>query len=105
MSGTYLRSKLMDTCDTCGNGTGTLMTITRQGEIRTFDSFECAIHAMAPACRECGCRILGPGTSSGGYLYCCDHCAPQSSTGLRIVHSAPGDLLERSDLLSVVRPR
>lgn len=90
----------MDTCDTCGNRSSTLMTITRKGVIHTFDSFECAIHVMAPSCRACGCRILGHGTNSGGYLYCCDHCAPASSTGLRIVHSDLEDLLEDPGPLS-----
>lgn len=94
----------MDTCDTCGNDSGPLMTISRQGVTHSFDSFECAIHVMAPTCRACGCRILGHGNTSGGYLYCCDHCAPKSSTGLRIVHSNPGDLLEGSVFSPPVRP-
>ncbi|MBE1513668.1 hypothetical protein H4W26_000423 [Nesterenkonia halotolerans] len=84
----------MDACDTCGNPSSTLMTIAREGVMHTFDSFECAIHSMAPTCRECGCRILGHGTHLGGYLYCCDHCAPASSTGLRIVSSEGDDRLE-----------
>ena len=25
----------------------------------TFDSFECAIHALAPVCPHCNCRIIG----------------------------------------------
>jgi hypothetical protein len=27
-------------------------------ESHTFDSFECAIHKLAPSCSHCGCRIL-----------------------------------------------
>jgi len=27
----------------------------------TFDSFECAIHALAPTCENCGIRIVGHG--------------------------------------------
>jgi len=41
----------------------------------TFDSFECAIHAMAPRCPHCECRVIGHGTESKGKIYCCAHCA------------------------------
>jgi hypothetical protein len=26
-----------------------------------FDSFECAIHMLAPVCPHCGCRVIGHG--------------------------------------------
>jgi hypothetical protein len=45
------------------------------GETHTFDSFECAIQALAPTCDACGCRIIGHGIESEGSMYCCDHCA------------------------------
>ena len=35
----------------------------------TFDSFECAIHAMAPTCAHCSCRIVGHGVEQGGRIY------------------------------------
>jgi hypothetical protein len=38
------------------------------GEARTFDSFECAIHALAPVCEYCG-------VEADGRFYCCAHCA------------------------------
>jgi hypothetical protein len=42
----------------------------------TFDSFECALHAMAPTCAHCGCRIVGHGVEApGGRCFCCAHCA------------------------------
>lgn len=82
----------MASCDSCGNESDTLMSITQNGLTHTFDSFECAVHVMAPTCRTCGCRILGHGTRDGGYLYCCDHCAPQSATGLRLVDDWPNEL-------------
>ncbi|HKB23086.1 MAG TPA: hypothetical protein VKC99_09940 [Methyloceanibacter sp.] len=31
----------------------------------TFDSFECAIQALAPACPNCGNRIIGHGVQHG----------------------------------------
>jgi hypothetical protein len=45
------------------------------GEARTFDSFECAIHALAPTCEYCGVRVIGHGVEADGHFYCCAHCA------------------------------
>jgi hypothetical protein len=66
----------MAACDTCGNDYENPMTITQQGMTHVFDSFECAIHMMAPSCAHCGVRIIGHGTRTGGAVYCCDHCVP-----------------------------
>ena len=68
----------MATCDTCGNDYEHAFTITRGSESGTFDSFECAIHGMAPTCEHCDCRILGHGVEAGGAVYCCAHCARDS---------------------------
>lgn len=65
----------MATCDTCGNSYDKTMTITRGDSSGVFDSFECAIHAMAPTCAHCGVRILGHGVEADGVIYCCAHCA------------------------------
>ncbi|HUF60429.1 MAG TPA: hypothetical protein VMN36_00010 [Verrucomicrobiales bacterium] len=46
-----------------------------RGEAYTFDSFECAIHKLAPRCKKCGIRIIGHGLEKEGVYYCCDHCA------------------------------
>jgi hypothetical protein len=43
-----------------------------------FDSFECAIHTLAPACDHCGCRIIGYGIEAGQKMYCCANCARHS---------------------------
>ena len=40
----------MATCDTCGNDYDKTFTLTRGDVSGTFDSFECAIHALAPTC-------------------------------------------------------
>ena len=40
----------MAKCDTCGNDYDKAFTVTMAGQTQTFDSFECAIHALAPAC-------------------------------------------------------
>lgn len=48
----------MATCDVCGNDYDKSFTIVRGETKGTFDSFECAAHAMAPHCAHCGCTIL-----------------------------------------------
>ncbi len=69
----------MSVCDVCGNEYDKTMEITLGGETKTFDSFECAIHAFAPRCAHCGCAVIGHGRESGGAIYCCDHCASMAS--------------------------
>jgi hypothetical protein len=65
-------------CEVCGNEYDKTMEITKAGETHVFDSFECAIHAMAPTCDHCGCKIIGHGIESNGSMYCCAHCAEES---------------------------
>jgi Rieske Fe-S protein len=73
----------MATCEVCGNEYDKAMTIQREGESHTFDSFECAIHALAPACAHCGCKVIGHGVEVGGRIFCCAHCATQEgATGV-----------------------
>jgi hypothetical protein len=43
----------MATCEVCGNEYDKTFELIRGGETRTFDSFECAIQAMAPTCGHC----------------------------------------------------
>jgi hypothetical protein len=45
------------------------------GDSHTFDSFECAIHALAPTCEYCNVKVIGHGIEAGGSFYCCAHCA------------------------------
>jgi hypothetical protein len=68
----------MATCEVCGNDYDKSFEVSRGGESHTFDSFECAIHAMAPACSHCGCKIVGHGIESDGTMFCCAHCAQES---------------------------
>jgi hypothetical protein len=65
----------MAQCDVCGNDYDKAFVVTQQGRSMTFDSFECAIHAMAPQCAHCQCRIVGHGIEAQGRMYCCAHCA------------------------------
>jgi hypothetical protein len=52
--------------------------VTAAGATHTFDSFECAIHALAPTCEHCGCRIIGHGVEADGRMFCCANCAKQA---------------------------
>jgi hypothetical protein len=45
------------------------------GNVHVFDSFECAVHKLAPVCEHCGCRIVGHGVEVRGKFFCCAHCA------------------------------
>jgi hypothetical protein len=65
----------MAVCDVCGNDYDKSFVVTLAGHEHTFDSFECAIHALAPQCNHCGCRIVGHGAEIDGVMYCCAHCA------------------------------
>ncbi len=69
----------MAKCEVCGNDYDKAFQVSSpDGESHTFDSFECAIHALAPECAHCGCRILGHGLEQGGNIYCCAHCASEA---------------------------
>jgi hypothetical protein len=65
----------MARCDVCGNDYDKAFRVSQQGRTMTFDSFECAIHAMAPRCAHCDCRVLGHGMEAAGKVYCFAHCA------------------------------
>ncbi len=70
----------MATCEVCGNEYDKAFEVRRGDETHTFDSFECAIQALAPICTHCGCRVIGHGVESDGTIFCCAHCA--SSAGV-----------------------
>ena len=74
----------MPTCETCGNDYDKAFQVLKDGETHTFDSFECAVTALAPRCTACDVRIMGHGLEKGGQLFCCNHCASAKGvTGLR----------------------
>jgi len=66
---------LMRRCDVCGNEYDKCFEVHMHGYVYVFDSLECAIHAIAPTCAQCGCRIVGHGMEADGVFYCCAHCA------------------------------
>ena len=74
----------MPKCHGCGNEYDKTFEVVMAGKTHTFNSFECAIHALAPTCEHCGVRIIGHGLEKDGRMFCCDHCAEkQGVKGLR----------------------
>ena len=65
----------MAQCEVCGNEYDKSFEVRAQGHTHVFDSFECAIHQLAPKCAHCGCRIVGHGIEAGSAMFCCANCA------------------------------
>lgn len=65
----------MKKCDTCGNVYDKAFEVTMNGRSYIFDSFECAIEALAPRCTHCHCRIIGHGVEQDDTIFCCANCA------------------------------
>jgi hypothetical protein len=62
-------------CETCGNLYDKAFQVVVADGTHTFDSFECAIEALAPRCAHCRCRIIGHGVEQATSIYCCGNCA------------------------------
>ena len=48
------------------------------GTTHVFDTFQCAIHILAPRCYYCKTPIIGHGMEARGQYFCCAHCARQA---------------------------
>ena len=68
----------MAKCEQCGNDYDKSFDVTMAGRKHAFDSFECAIAALAPQCSHCKCRIVGHGMEVNGRYFCCAHCAGEA---------------------------
>ncbi len=68
----------MARCDVCGNDYDKAFQVSQAGKTMTFDSFECAIQALAPRCAHCQCVVIGHGVEANDRVYCCAHCAQHS---------------------------
>ncbi len=51
-----------------------------------FDSFECAIHKLAPVCDHCGCRIIGHRVEANGTFFCSANCARLAGVAAVVDH-------------------
>jgi phage terminase large subunit GpA-like protein len=78
MTADFASGDVMAVCETCGNDYDKSFEVTMNGQPHTFDSFECAIQALAPLCEHCNCRIIGHGVEADGRMFCCAHCADAS---------------------------
>ena len=65
----------MARCENCGNEYARTFEVHWQSGIHVFDSFECAIHSLAPPCEHCGTPVVGHGVEVDDRIYCCAHCA------------------------------
>jgi hypothetical protein len=71
----------MATCEVCGNDYRLAFEVHAAGAVHVFDSFECAIHLLAPICEACWVRVVGHGVEADGVFFCSAHCARQSGPG------------------------
>ena len=71
----------MGKCEVCGNEYDKGFEVRMSGRTHVFDSFECAIHALAPSCAHCGCKVIGHGIEAADTFYCCANCARQAGIG------------------------
>jgi hypothetical protein len=78
----------MAQCEMCGNEYDKSFKVVIGGKSHDFDSFECAIHALAPTCSHCKCKIIGHGVEAGGFFFCCAHCAHRA--GVREIQDRGG---------------
>lgn len=67
----------MARCEVCGNQYDKTFEVLKDGERHIFDSFECAIQALAPECEHCGVKVIGHGVEDNGTIFCSAHCAEQ----------------------------
>lgn len=65
----------MARCEVCRNDYDKSFEVVMAGQTHVFDSFECAVHALAPVCDHCGCRVIGHGVEADMGMYCCANCA------------------------------
>jgi hypothetical protein len=78
--GAHVRTHLQEevglaVCEVCGNKYDKSFELIAVGARHTFDSFECAIQALAPVCEHSKWRVIGHGIEVGGRFFCCAHCA------------------------------
>jgi hypothetical protein len=77
----------MAQCEVCGNDYQRSFEVVMNGRTHVFDSFECAIHKLAPKCEHCGCMIMGHGIEADGTFFCCAHCARESGVTAAVDHA------------------
>jgi hypothetical protein len=66
-------------CEVCGNKTANCFEVRLGGKTHLFDSFECALEALATRCGFCNCQIRGHSVVLGDKIYCSYPCANEDS--------------------------
>jgi hypothetical protein len=79
----------MAKCEVCGNDYYLSFEVITAGNRHVFDSFECAIHKLAPVCTYCGVRVTGHGVEADKAIYCCAHCAEMGGESGAVDNIAP----------------
>lgn len=74
-------------CEVCGNSYAQAFDVVMDGKSHTFDSFECAIHALAPRCAACDCRVIGHGAQHDDRIFCSAYCARKSGVEGLVDHA------------------
>jgi hypothetical protein len=73
----------MAICEQCGNDSDKAFASKRDGKTHTFDSFECAVHMLAPRSVAAVAESSAMGVESGAKMFCCAHRVRRSGeTGL-----------------------
>ncbi|WGS18542.1 hypothetical protein [Bradyrhizobium sp. ISRA463] len=85
------KADIMATCETCGNDYDKTFQVTMNGKAHTFDSFECAIHALAPTCGHCGIRIVGHGLEKTGTFFVASIAPKAKALKGYVIESSPGN--------------
>ena len=91
----------MAICEVCGNDYYLAFEVITAGNRHVFDSFECAIHKLAPVCDNCGVKVSGHGVDANGTFYCSAHCARRKGA-THVADHEPGSELQPT---SAVDPR
>jgi hypothetical protein len=64
----------MARCEGCGTDYDKSLETTQGGKSHVFDSYTCAIHALAPTCAHWS-GVIGHGVESGVRSFSCTPCA------------------------------
>ena len=78
----------MARCEVCGNDYDKAFIVRVNQKDHFFDSFECAIEALAQRCAHCSCRIIGHGVEGGGHVFCCANCAREEGISNEVDRAA-----------------
>lgn len=74
-------------CEACGNDHYFSFEVITASNRHVFDSFECAIHQLAPICGHCSGKVIGHGVEANGTFFCCANCARMAGVTAVVDHA------------------